>query len=121
MRTITSEWKSDIEQAATADLLGNLPASAAEKDVHITDALRELSRIRVVHTAHRISPKKGDLRPGTLEITSQLVFAGGTCLSKAHGLIERMSEDIDIDIKVVLEEVPDGYTLPKGQSDRARL
>ncbi len=91
----------------------------AEKDVHITDALRELSRIKVVHTAHKISQKKGDPRPGTLEITSQLVFAGGTCLSKAHGLIERMSEDIDI--KIVLGEVPSGYALPKGQSDRARL
>jgi hypothetical protein len=119
MRTITSEWKSDIEQAATADLLGNLPAAAAEKDVHITDALRGLSRIRIVHTAHRTGQKKGDLRPATVDIASQLVFAGGTCLSKAHGLIERMSEDIDI--KVVLEEVPDGYALSKGQSDRARL
>lgn len=32
----------------------------------------------------------------------QLVFCGGTSLSKAHGLIERMSEDADI--KVVLTE-----------------
>lgn len=30
-----------------------------------------------------------------------------------------MSEDIDI--KVLLEEVPDGYALEKGQTDRARL
>ena len=119
MRKITSEWKSDIEQAATADLLANLPVAAAEKDVPITDALRELSRIKVVHSAHTISQTKGDLRPGKLEIKGQLAFAGGTCLSKAHRLIERMSEDIDI--KVVLEEVPDGYALPKGQSDRARL
>ena len=87
MRKITSEWKSDIEQAATADLLAELPAAAAEKDVHITDALRELSQIQVVHTAYRISQTKADLRPGTIEIKSRLVFAGGTCLSKAHGLI----------------------------------
>src|SRR5579863_8734255 len=113
MRKITSEWKSDIEQAATADLLADLPAAAAEKDVHITDALRELSRIKVVHTAHKISQTKGDLRPSTIQIESRLVFAGGTCLSKAHGLNERMSEDIDM--KVILDEVPDGYALVKGQ------
>ncbi|WP_413772876.1 nucleotidyl transferase AbiEii/AbiGii toxin family protein [Achromobacter xylosoxidans] len=27
-------------------------------------------------------------------MATRLVFAGGTCLSKAHGLVERMSEDI---------------------------
>lgn len=45
----------------------------------------------------------------------KLVFAGGTCLSKAHGLINRMSEDVDI--KVVLEPAE----LSKGRGDRVRL
>jgi predicted nucleotidyltransferase component of viral defense system len=34
----------------------------------------------------------------------QLVFQGGTCLSRAHGVIKRMSEDIDI--KIVSEGAP---------------
>ncbi|WP_201027289.1 nucleotidyl transferase AbiEii/AbiGii toxin family protein [Burkholderia cenocepacia] len=119
MRKITDEWKSDIEDAAAAELLGNLPPAVAEKDVHITDALRELATISVSHTAFRQTAEKGDRRPARLQVHSKLVFSGGTCLSKAHGLIERMSEDIDI--KLMLDDVPDGYALPKGQSERARL
>ncbi len=45
------------------------------------------------------------------------MFVGGTCLSKAYGLINRMSEDIDI--KVVMH--PPAAALKKGGSDRARL
>ncbi|WP_256592139.1 nucleotidyl transferase AbiEii/AbiGii toxin family protein [Pseudomonas sp. CC120222-01a] len=111
--------KSDIEDAATAGLLGNLPAVVAEKDHHITDALHALSKIEVIHTAHQKNRCKGDPEPASVTVTTRLIFAGGTCLSKAHGLIERMSEDIDI--KVLLEEVPEGYSLPKGHTDRARL
>lgn len=33
----------------------------------------------------------------------QLVFCGGTCLSKAYGLIERMSEDVDFKVVVPTE------------------
>jgi hypothetical protein len=119
MRKITDEWKSDIEDASTAELLANLPAAVAEKDVHITDVLRELSQISVSHVAHRQNHKKGDRDPARIEVKTHLVFAGGTCLSKAHGLIERMSEDIDI--KIVLDDVPEGYALPGGRTDRARL
>ncbi len=32
------------------------------------------------------------------ELKGKLVFKGGTCLSKAYGLIERFSEDIDLTI-----------------------
>lgn len=119
MKTISEELKSDIEDAATAGLLGNLPPAVAEKDHHITDALRALAGLQVTQAAHRQNSRKGDPRPQTVALSTQLVFAGGTCLSKAHGLIERMSEDIDI--KVVLEHVPEGYALEKGQNDRARL
>jgi hypothetical protein len=119
MRKITDEWKSDIEDAATAELLGNLPPAVAEKDVHITDALRELATISVAHPVYKIAPGKRDGLPAQQLVHSRLVFSGGTCLSKAHGLIERMSEDIDI--KLMLDEVPNGYTLAKNQSERARL
>jgi len=40
------------------------------------------------------------LPAAALEKDVQLIFCGGTCLSKAYGLIGRMSEDIDF--KVVL-------------------
>lgn len=53
-----------------------------EKDIHVTDALLAISKIIHDHTS--------------------FVFCGGTCLSKAHNLIERMSEDLDI--KVVISE-----------------
>jgi hypothetical protein len=119
MKTLSDELKSDIEDAGTAGLLGNLPAVVVEKDQHITDALRVLSQIQLTHTAHSMNRRNGDPRPQSVTLATKLIFAGGTCLSKGHGLIERMSEDIDI--KVMLEEVPEGYALPKGQSDRARL
>lgn len=119
MKEIPDELKSDIEDAAAAGLLGNLPAAVAEKDQHITDALRILSRLEIKHVAHRKDSGKRDSKPASVAVATSLVFAGGTCLSKAHGLIERMSEDIDI--KVVLEDVPEGYVLQDGHTDRARL
>jgi hypothetical protein len=51
-------------------------------DVHVTEALHALSALDYPHVS--------------------FVFCGGTSLSKAHGLIERMSEDVDL--KVVLTE-----------------
>lgn len=118
MRKIPEELRSDIEDAATAGMLGNLPAVVAEKDQHITDALRALAQIEVTCTAHKRDRRKGDPAPASIDVFTRLVFAGGTCLSKAHGLIERMSEDIDI--KVVLEPPPEGYSLA-GKGNRARL
>ncbi len=56
--------------------------------------------------------------PASITLATRLIFAGGTCLSKAYGLIERMSEDIDI--KVMLEDVPEGYALPKGNRGRLK-
>jgi len=62
-----------------------LPSSAlVEKDWYVVKAL---SAIAVADT--------GDFR---------LVFGGGTALSRAHGLIRRMSEDIDL--KIVSERTP---------------
>jgi predicted nucleotidyltransferase component of viral defense system len=63
---------------------------ALEKDFIVTDVLRAISRIK--------------------DPTFDLVFCGGTCLSKAYGLLERISEDVDI--KVVPKS---GITLSQGQ------
>jgi hypothetical protein len=119
MRTIPAGLKTDIEDASTAGLLGSLPPAIVEKDIHITDALRALSQIKLTHTAEQINRSKGDTRPARLDVATRLVFAGGTSLSKARRLVERMSEDIDI--KVVLDPIPEGYALPKQQGDRKRL
>lgn len=119
MRTLPDALKVDIEDASIAGLLGNLPPAVAEKDFHVTDVLHELSKIRIKHEAYRVNHAKGDPSPLKVEVETRLVFAGGTCLSKAHALIERMSEDIDI--KVELEATPEGYALPKGQTHRKRL
>lgn len=50
--------------------------SSLEKDYHVTDALRVISEKRNDHF--------------------ELVFGGGTSLSKAYGIIERFSEDAEI-------------------------
>ncbi len=53
-----------------------LPPYALEKDVHIPEAMRAIQRV-------------------TAGSPFRLVFCGGTCLSKAYGIIDRMSEDVD--------------------------
>jgi hypothetical protein len=66
-----------------------LPPGIFEKDLLITEVLRTVVAVE--------------------SDGIQLVFCGGTCLSKAHGLIERMSEDIDFKL-----------VLPQGLSRSAR-
>jgi len=119
MRTLPDQLRVNIEDASTAGILKSMPAAVAEKDQHITDALHALSQIHVTHVAAQLNRRKGDPRPATVNVATRLVFAGGTCLSKAYGLIERMSEDIDI--KVQLDAPPEGYAFLKGLSDRGRL
>lgn len=80
MRTITADQQDLIDSLIAEGEFGGISASILEKDIHVTDALRVLSTIKHEHVT--------------------LVFCGGTSLSKAHGIIERMSEDIDL--KVVL-------------------
>ncbi|WP_368648172.1 nucleotidyl transferase AbiEii/AbiGii toxin family protein [Castellaniella ginsengisoli] len=116
MRTITDVQRQALEDLAAEGLLRGLPVQTAEKDIHITDLLKSLSELKVHHDHF------GDLDPRRGEHTRhdegiQFVFAGGTCLSKAHTLINRMSEDIDI--KVVLS--PTKNPLKKGRGDRVRL
>lgn len=77
MKTITAQQR-ELIQDIGAEGLTSLPAGVLEKDIHLTEALRYLS-----------SANTSDI---------QLVFCGGTCLSKAHGIIERMSEDLDFKI-----------------------
>lgn len=80
MKTIN---KSQVEliDAVLAEIGDSgINAAILEKDIHVTEMLHALCALQHPHLS--------------------LVFCGGTSLSKAHGLIERMSEDVDL--KVVL-------------------
>ena len=80
MRALRPERQELIDALVAETALGGITAGLLEKDEHLTDALRVLFAL----------PLDG----------MYLVFCGGTSLSKAHGLIERMSEDADL--KIVL-------------------
>lgn len=113
MKTITPEQRQTIEDLSAEGLLGRLPVHTAEKDIHITDLLRALSTLVVRHDLFQDQDvRKEPVRPDT---GIKLVFCGGTCLSKAYGLINRMSEDVDI--KVILEHA----NLKQNRGDRSRL
>lgn len=91
MKTITAR-EHDLILDVRNEGLTSLPPGIFEKDLLITEVLRTVVAVE--------------------SDGIQLVFCGGTCLSKAHGLIERMSEDIDF--KLVL---PEGFS----RSARSRL
>lgn len=82
MRLLANDRADLIEALVAESSLSGITASLLEKDEHLTDALRAVFALR-------------------FECVS-LVFCGGTSLSKAYGLIERMSEDADL--KVVLTD-----------------
>lgn len=88
MKTITAR-EHDLILDVRNEGLTPLPPAIFEKDLLITEVLRTV----VAVDSDGI----------------QLVFCGGTCLSKAHGLIERMSEDVDFKL-----------VLPQGLSRSAR-
>lgn len=88
MRTITAR-EHDLILDLRNEGLTSLPPGLFEKDLLITEVLRTV-----------VAVDSDDIR---------LVFCGGTCLSKAYGLIERMSEDIDFKL-----------VLPQGLSHNAR-
>jgi hypothetical protein len=94
MRTIPGPQWQALEDLSAEGLLGGLPPQTAEKDIHVTELLGALSTLEVRH-----SHFKGLAREQTaIDDGIKLIFAGGTCLSKAHGLTSRMSEDVDVKI-----------------------
>lgn len=80
MRALHPERLELIDALVAESALGGITAGLLEKDEHLTDALRALFALQLSGVS--------------------LAFCGGTSLSKAHGLIERMSEDADL--KIVL-------------------
>ena len=80
MKALSSERQELIDALDAETAMGGITAGLLEKDEHLTAALQAVFGLSFEYAS--------------------LVFCGGTSLSKAHGLIERMSEDADI--KVVL-------------------
>jgi len=70
----------DTQRLQVLDVINELGLGisefALEKDFMVTDALASLAAIN--------NPD------------FELIFCGGTCLSKAYGLLDRVSEDVDI-------------------------
>lgn len=73
-----SEQEFEIINNLDLSGISSVPSSAFEKDIHITKVLRILAFLNL-----------GDWR---------MIFCGGTSLSKAHEVVNRMSEDIDIQL-----------------------
>ena len=91
MRALATERRELIEALVAEVGSGGISAGLLEKDEHLSDALAALFGLHLDGM--------------------QLVFCGGSSLSKAHRLIERMSEDADL--KVVLS--PEVLQLPRAQ------
>lgn len=77
MKKVEESFRQKISDLIIANAL-TISEFALEKDFIVTDVLRAISKI------------KND--------KFDLVFCGGTCLSKAYGLLERISEDVDIKV-----------------------
>lgn len=78
------EKPKDIDLRATQDYFGFRLLEPVEKDWYVVQAMRAL-----------LSANTEPFR---------LVFAGGTCLARAHRLVARMSEDVDF--KIVPPDAP---------------
>ena len=76
MRGLTPELLDNV-----TDALGLPSSQVVEKDFRVVEVLSAVTAAA--------------LPPGV-----RLVFAGGTCLARAHGLVRRMSEDIDLKVVV---------------------
>lgn len=77
MKSIDSAQAQQIADLINEEGL-SIDAFALEKDFHVSSALTAISKIS--------------------DPTFDLVFCGGTCLSKAYRILERLSEDVDIKV-----------------------
>ncbi len=83
---IISKLQSELIDAVLAEKeVGGLTAAILEKDIHVTEVLHTLAGLDFPNV--------------------RLIFCGGTSLSKAHGLIERMSEDVDLKVVLIGEKM----------------
>lgn len=77
--------KKDLRDLIETTLLNiKLTGAVVEKDYYVTQVIHALSDIQNEYF--------------------RLVFSGGTCLAKAHRIVNRMSEDIDFKIQIKYNE-----------------
>jgi hypothetical protein len=114
-RIISEAQHQRLEYLAAEGLLSGLSVGIAEKDIHVTDLLRNLSTLKVEHS--HFQQTRANRTATHIDDGIKLIFAGGTCPSKAHGTIRRMSEDIDMKIVLETRSAP----LAKDIGTRARL
>lgn len=79
-----------------------IPAAYIEKDFWVTETLRSLSK--------SLSFSVDGNQSG--QVRARVVFKGGTSLSKAHGLIDRFSEDIDLYVVARFDRDADAPAAP---------
>src|SRR3984893_16878056 len=78
--------KKDLQELISATRQHiNLREAVIEKDYYVTQAIHALSDVENEYF--------------------RLVFCGGTCLAKAHKIVNRMSEDIDFKIQLKNNEI----------------
>ena len=80
MKLISPEQKEYIDALIAESVSAPIAPAIYEKDLLVTEILNGVS--------------------GQSFVGAQLLFAGGTSLSKGFGLLERMSEDIDFKVLV---------------------
>lgn len=85
------EFEQAIIQAAEHFRQHGLRAAIIEKDYYVTETLRSVA---TAHGTIVAAAGSGNSHPGN--ISSTVIFKGGTSLSKGWSLIARFSEDIDI-------------------------
>lgn len=98
--SLNSEDKKALLGIAAAE--SGRPAALLEKDIWVVWALSAIFRS---------------------EFGSSITFKGGTSLSKAYGVIDRFSEDIDLtyDIRQIIPDlVGNGLTIPETNSQAAK-
>lgn len=92
MKALSNEQAQTIRDVIDAGLT-KMPEAALEKDIHLTDVLLALKR---------------------LPTDANLVFCGGTSLSKCFQAINRMSEDVDFKF-----HIDDGASMSSGRKARS--
>lgn len=87
MKEISKDQAASIELLFRRGLV-NLDGAILEKDLIASDAVALVASL------------SGQIMPYACEAPLEMVFCGGTCLSQAYGMIERISEDVDFKVIV---------------------
>jgi predicted nucleotidyltransferase component of viral defense system len=96
--TLSQIERKNLIQKAAFDL--GMRFDVVEKDIWVCYVLGKLFSLKELH--------------------GKLVFKGGTCLSKAYGLIERFSEDVDLTISKSCLNVEGSSNKPRKVESRIR-